>query len=229
LAAVKPLRIVLVLVAAALAAFAVAILLSALHLHPANATDKAARLQALAAVGALLASIVLIVVTFAYVVLTGDMVREARQARLDAVRPALGIRIDSVGPVNSLVAVASVGQGAAIDVDITITYHPDKPGGHTHSVRWRTPLMAPGQFAQFMPKDQNGVVQLNTQTLVGMFSKVTVTGTIKDAGGTTHPVDLTLDDVPGWQQLLASSSQRYLEPAADRIASTLEKIEQKLP
>lgn len=221
--------IALAAVVAVLAAFAIVLLIFAMSLDTSTSTDNAARLQALAASGGLLVSIVLVVVTAAYVVLTGDIVAEAREARLDAVRPHLALRIDAVGSVNSVFSIVNAGQGTAVDIEITITFHPTQPGGHAHEVTWRSPSLAPDQFAQFMPEGSNGQVELATQTLVNLFEKVTVAGSMQDVAGRVHPVDLVLDDLPGWQALLASSSQRYLEPPLDRIAKGLEKIEKKLP
>ncbi len=216
-------------VTVAVAAFALVIIVLAFSLSPESATDEAARLQALAAAGGLLASIVLIFVTSVYVILTGDMVREARETRLDAVRPHLAMRIDPVGSVNTVFTLVNAGQGTALDVDVTIAFHPTQPGGHKHEAQWRSPSLAPGDFAQFMPKNAAGQVELVTKTLVDLFERVTVGGAMKDAAGRNHPVDVVLDDLPGWQALLAGASQRYLEPAPERIARALEKIQAQLP
>jgi hypothetical protein len=221
-------RPALIVVMAALLVIAVALVWFALGLSARTTTDKAARLQALAAAGALLASIVLTIVTTIYVILTRDMVGEAREARLDAVRPSLAIRIDPVGPVDNVFTLVSTGQGTAIDIDISIKFHALQHGGYEHEVPWRSPSLGPGDFAQFMPKNAAGQVELNTQTIVGLFSKVTVIGTMRDAIGRTHGVNLIVDDMPEWQALLARSSQRYLEPPLEKIAKTLENIEKKL-
>lgn len=221
-------RWVVIGVIGVLAIFVVLLAWLAVQLAPDTPTDEAARLQALAAAGGLLASLVLIAVTAAYVVLTGDMVAEAREARFDAVRPSLSLRIDPVGPVNNVFTLVSTGQGTALDLDLVITFHPGQQGGHLHQVRWRAPSLSPGESAQFMPKNPHGQVELNTQTIVSLFGRVTVTGTMQDSVGRAHNVDITLDDLPSWQTLLAAASQRYVEPPLERIAKTLEKLEKKL-
>ncbi len=217
------------LVAAVLMALATWLAVAALFLHPSNTGERAAQFQALGAAGALVASIVLVAVTAIYVTLTGDMVREARDARLDAVRPALVLRLDGVGPVHSFFSLVNAGQGTAVDIDVTLTFHALVEGGHEHVVRWRAPSLAPQAHAQFMPKDATGMVELETEKLVGMFSKVTVKGSLKDVAGRSHNVEVSLDDLPGWRALLAAAGQRYERDYLKQIADALETIEKKLP
>ena len=147
----------------ALVAFAVVLLILALGLDAKNASDDGSRLQALAAVGGLLVSIVLIVVTAAYVVLTGEVVAEAREARLDAIRPSLTLRIDGINPTHSVIALVNSGQGTAIDIDITMAFHSITTGGFSHEFRWRSPSMSPGEFEQFMPENAEGAVEVETR------------------------------------------------------------------
>ena len=64
--------------------------------------------------------------------------------------------------------------------------------------------------------------------MVNLFSKVTVTGTMKDAVGREHRVDVLLDDLPEWLTLSGGAHNRYLDAPDLRTAKALEKIEKKL-
>ncbi|MGQ0433380.1 MAG: hypothetical protein ACT452_13335 [Microthrixaceae bacterium] len=217
-----------------LLAMAVGLLIASLRVNATAPSEDAARLQAMAAAAGLLASIVLAVVTAAYVLLTNEMVAETRETRLDAIRPALALRIDPLSAGHVVFAVVSVGRGTAMNLDLCITFHAAAQGGHSHVVHWRAASLSPGDAAQFMAKDASGQVQLQIASVVGLFSAVTIEGTLKDVAGRDHLVDVRFDDLSGWHSRL--QSQRHvdapmdaLRKSVDSVAKVLGDILNKLP
>jgi hypothetical protein len=159
------------------------------------------------------------VVTAQYVRLTGDIASETRDARLDALRPALVLELEPIGALHTVFSLVNAGQGTAVDVDVTITFHPRDADKADHSVRWRAPSLAPGSHAQFMPESQ-----MNTDVIVNAYSHVTVEGETKDVAGRVHPVKVLVDDLPGWNALVVTAHQRAEPDQLKRIADAVSKL-----
>jgi hypothetical protein len=98
------------------------------------------------------ATLALIGVTLAHVLINWRVVREMREARRLSVQPKLAIKLSRVGPAHAFVAVLNAGSGTAFDVSIMLAFEPRSPSRHQRDERtWRTPSIAPGAQHEFIP------------------------------------------------------------------------------
>lgn len=167
----------------------------------------------------LFATLGLIAVTFAYVLINRRMVAEMAQTRKLTVLPKLAIRFTRVGPMHALVAVKNVGPGAALDVRMTLTFVPRDPSKQQPDVRaWRINLMPPGDEHDFLPQDLAGDV------IAATWERITISGAMKNALGETFTIDDAFDDLPEWKRLLENAQERWVDVPEKRLASAFGEV-----
>ena len=163
----------------------------------------------------------LVLITVYYALQNRRMVAEMRRARGLAILPKLALDFHRLGPTTVTLAIKNVGPGAALEVDIKVTWEPLGVGEQTEN-RWRRNVLAPGEQADFMPPgtDLNG----NIDSLPAKYRRVRLVGSMVDAAGERHDVSEVFDDLPEWREVLGDAHQRFV--AADperRLAEALHK------
>jgi len=135
------------------------------------------------------------------------MVSEMRAARQLALLPKLAIGLRFLGPTVVEVQVTNVGPGAALEVDVTMTFPPADPDAPVPDARrWRWNVIAPGESLEFLaPEDDFHV-------LAKRFASIKVTGSMRVAFGNTHKVDETFVDLADWADALTQAAPRWIEP-----------------
>jgi hypothetical protein len=111
------------------------------------------------------------------------MVTEMRKTRELSILPKLGLRFHRLGPTAMTVAIASVGPGPALAIDVTLIYEPSGSAGELVERRWRQPLLASGEQRDFMPA---GELNDSLNGLTATYSTIRLKGTMQDAAGTRN-------------------------------------------
>jgi hypothetical protein len=186
------------------------------------------------------ASIVLVVVTTLYSGFTLLAVIETRRTRKQQVRPALALDLVTVEQSRYVeVGIVNVGQGAALDVDLELSFYRND-GGEPVCRRFTWPLIRPGQTHQFAPPDVDGKRRPNLEIWAPVYPRVTLSGTVRDQLDKPHDIDLTVPHVAdlraramdaglaGPRAVAAQRQFKSLSEAASAISSTLEQIESAL-
>jgi hypothetical protein len=168
------------------------------------------------------ATLALIGVTLAYVLVNWRVVREMREARRLSVLPNLAIKLARVGPAHAFVAVQNAGSGTAFDVAITLAFEPRDPSQDQRDERtWRTPSIAPGAQHEFIPMTpgNGGIMDINA--LAATYERITLSGSMRDALGEEHAVSDTFDNLREWRELLHDSRERWVDVPEKRLAAAL--------
>jgi hypothetical protein len=105
--------------------------------------------------------------------------------------------------------------------------------GHDLARRWRTAVLAPGQGADFITRNESGQPEANIGAYTEKYEHIRLVGSYRDALGTEHQVDDLMEIRETWE-LARSSSQRippdYPKKTVDyleRIAKALESGQQR--
>ncbi|MDQ6804450.1 MAG: hypothetical protein M3065_05690 [Actinomycetota bacterium] len=126
---------------------------------------------------------------------------EAREARLQSVRPRLALTLLYRGPTAAFVEVKNVGQGPALDVDVELAFEPMQGSSSPGEVRrWRRNLIDLAEGHWFMPSGADGGF-LDIHSFAAAFTQLTLTGTMRDALGEIHQVHERFEDLPGYRDL----------------------------
>lgn len=159
-----------------------------------------------------------------------DAVREARRTRKQAVRPALGLDLVTVGGNYVEVGVVNVGQGAALDVDLELAFMPDLGDAEPVRLRWTWPLIRPGQSYQFAPPTLGKSNRPVLKAWAERWPRVTLTGTVRDALDHEHRIEVELLDVVGLREraIEATMAHPLRETAAQRDMKKLRKAAESI-
>lgn len=137
-----------------------------------------------------------VVSAIALIIVALGALLETRRTRKQAIRPVIALDLVTVGASLYVeVGVANVGQGAAFDLDLELSFMPDD--GEPERARWTWPLLRPGQHYQFGPPDVGGQTRPNLDAWAPAYPRVTLTGTVRDQLNVPHDVDLELRDISG--------------------------------
>lgn len=127
------------------------------------------------------ASILLVIVTAAYVVLTREMVAETEEARKQEVMPILDLEWKSINLGTWSPKLKNVGNGPAMDVEATIEV---VPSGEEHMIVSKN--IAPGDFV-------GAISPQITVDAAEMYDEVLVTGTYTNVFGETKTFETNFD------------------------------------
>ena len=165
----------------------------------------------------------LVLITGYYAFHTQRMAREMTRARELSAAPNLVASIAFVGQGEAVVRVTNVGQGAALDADLTIEFIPAGESKARSPVRWTPSVVTPFERSDFYaPTDRpRPVIAEFAET----FPKVTLTGSVRDSLGNVVDVRDELDVAGYWQHLSETRSVTSYDPAEralNRVAAQLE-------
>jgi hypothetical protein len=179
-------------------------------------------------------TLALVVVTNRYVEQTRRMVEEMRESRKESrlarelsILPKLAIDTESIAGMLVGLKLANVGQGPALELDLTITFEPIEGGSLPSDVRpWRAKVLARDEWLRFVPpRDQQGE-PLHVPALGQAYNAVTVTGRMRDALGQEHEVDECVDDLAGLHELTIGAAVLVeKDPVAEELRKLRESFE----
>jgi hypothetical protein len=181
----------------------------------------------------------LVIVTGIYVYLTYRAVAEAREARLQALRPHVVADFWPLGPDYPVIRLTNAGMAVALDVDVTITMDRRSPrsDGSTEpfTFQFTWPAMPVGANHQISPPDRApGSNRSHLTVLLAEYGPLRMTGTCRDMLGRVHPIDQTIDFVAWWSAIGTRNELHSPAPAGeigqqlDRLGKKLEQIEKHL-
>jgi len=160
------------------------------------------------------ATLILVVVTAAYMLFTKEMVSETRNARQQDVKPILNLELKGwamggIGP-----KLENIGNGPAkdISVDISLT-----PGGESHTITAEN--LPPGEFIGSDKPNSAGFQEEG-------YEKVVATGSFSDIYGKSEDLDQEIDLESYWERktihsmMVDDEDERQLK----RIESSLSSI-----
>lgn len=132
---------------------------------------------------------------------------EARRARELSVFPKLAINMQTIAGMVVGLKLTNVGQGPALEVELTIAFEPIEGGSLPPEVRpWRAKVLARDEWLRFMPpRDQQGD-PLRVPALGQAYKAVTVKGRMHDALGQEHEVDERVGDLAGLHELTVGAA-----------------------
>ena len=133
---------------------------------------------------------VLVLVT-GYYAWQNQRMREMRRSRELSVRPQLALDFERLGGTAAAVVVSNVGQGTALDSDLTITFAP-KNGSEPDVRHWQPAVLVPGASQRFFPPVQ----QLDMNALAATYASATVAGSTHDTLGGCHEVQVEVPTSP---------------------------------
>jgi hypothetical protein len=165
----------------------------------------------------------LVVITGYYARQNKRMVDEMAASRELAVLPKLVLDFKMLGPTMGAINLSNVGPGPALDVEVTVRFEP--LGGQEPARierRWVANVMAPGQERQFLPVDDAGTL-MDTETLASRFSRVRLSGTMRDALGNERVVADETSDLAHWRKLTGEAKVRWQADPEKRLAEALGK------
>lgn len=185
------------------------------------------------ATGVLLAlfNAVLVVVTIYYARQTRRMVDEMREARRLSVLPKLAMNLDIRHMGVGEIAIRNVGQGAALDAEIELTFEPiEGVQLPVERRRWRTGVIAPGEQHRFFPPwSQAHPGQLmGMDELVALYRRVCLTGKCGAILGEGMEINEQLEDLAESWELAKSSLHELHENPAEKLAEEAEKSRRAL-
>jgi hypothetical protein len=121
--------------------------------------------------------------------------------------------LEHPGPGSAFVVLCNNGNGAAFDVDVTISY---EPGGAR--VRWNAAVMPVGNREQFIPAGG----ELSMEKIVE-FAEITVTGQCRDALGEIHSIREIINPREYWD-VRAAANHVWRRDPVETMARDLEEI-----
>jgi hypothetical protein len=148
---------------------------------------------------------------------------EMRETRRLSIRPKLALQVLPHGPTYGHLGLKNLGQGAALEVDVTLTFEP-----LGESRLWRTDVLAPGEQAEFkFPSTAAGAPPFDFAALEHHKVRVLLRGSARDIGWNEHTVWDEID-ASAWSAILEQSGQLYIRPPRQRIGDELKKIRKAL-
>jgi hypothetical protein len=173
-----------------------------------------------------LSAVALLLVTATAAMFAFRAVRETRKAREQAVRPVLALDLNFISPVGyARIVVANVGQGAAVDADLELSFRPATETGAAPIVRsWTWPLLAPGQTYEFNPPDMDDKFP-TVSDLALVWPMVALKGNVRDQLGKVHPVNLVGLDLRQIWRKVENADQAW---ETDPTVEVLKKISLQL-
>jgi hypothetical protein len=163
-------------------------------------------------------TLALVLVTIYYAIQNQHMVGEMAAGRRQAVLPKLALGFHRLGPTIVTIAIKNVGLGAALSVDVRMIYDP-LPGKDGHEIRWRWPILAPGEQMDFMPPVD---LQESLNSIPATYQAIRLEGTCTDATGREHEVEDEYGDLSEWRDLLGKAHARFTQPEPEkRLADAL--------
>jgi hypothetical protein len=163
----------------------------------------------------------LVLVTIYYAAQNRRMVLEMGKTRALAILPKLAIEFRHIGPNTMDVAVKNVGPGPALAVDIELRFDPADASAAPYIRRYRQNLLVPGEQQVFAPP---GVLNASLDTIPHTYRAIRLTGSMRDASGTTHVVNETYDNLSEWRDLLHEAHRLWTPPEPERrLAEALSK------
>lgn len=165
---------------------------------------------------------VLVVITGYYAWQNRKMAQEMAAARRISVFPKLVLEWTMASPVLGFPTLKNVGPGAALDVDITISFEALGEGGPAESRKWTASVVVPGEERQFLPPSASGGGMMDTEALARAYSRVILTGHYRDALGEPQAADDVLPDIAEWRAISKAADARWDEPdPTKRLAKEL--------
>lgn len=128
----------------------------------------------------------LVITTIYYAKKTRDMAIEMEKTRKVQLLPKLRLSINQSFPMTYDPALANIGPGAALDVNVLIKF------GDAETRTWKSSLMLPGEQQVFSFPEIDGR-QPDISRQIVFFKKVVATGTFKDIFGDEHTIDDLVD------------------------------------
>lgn len=178
-------------------------------------------------------SAALVVVTARYVTQTRNLVAETQKSREEAclarelsVLPKLAIDTQTIAGMVVGLKLTNVGQGPALEVELTIAFEPIEGGSLPPDVRpWRANVLARDEWLRFVPpRDQQGN-PLRVPALGQAYKAVTVKGQMHDALGQEHEVDERVGDLAGLHDMAVGAA---VVVEKDPVAEELQKLRKSL-
>lgn len=168
----------------------------------------------------------IVLLTAALVLVTGyyawqnrKMAIEMRHARMASVLPKVVPSYEGYGGAVGFPRVVNVGPGAALDVDVTLSFQP----GEGEARRWRVALLTPGEFREFtLPREL-----MDTNDLTSRYRAMKLIGQCRDALGEAHTIDEEFD-LAEWWQLAVQAHERIERGPKSPVVRELERIRQAL-
>jgi hypothetical protein len=165
---------------------------------------------------------VLVVITGYYAWQNRKMAQEMAAARRISVFPKLVLEWTMASPVLGFPTLKNVGPGAALDVDITISFEALREGGLTESRNWTASVVVPGEERQFLPPSTGGGGMMDTEAVARAYSRVVLTGHYRDALGEPQVAADVLPDIAEWRAISKAAHARWEEPdPTKRLAKEL--------
>lgn len=171
------------------------------------------------------------VLTLALVVITGyyawqnrNMVSEMRLARIANTQPHVTLCFEALSPTQVMVGLVNLGPGAALAIDIELTFHPRPEGTFAGECRrWRGELLVAGAQREFLVPVESGSMMSITR-LAECVRSITADGTMQDVLGATHRIRAVIDDIDEWDEVLRQAHERYARPALEQLVKETEKL-----
>jgi hypothetical protein len=171
------------------------------------------------------------VLTGALVLITGyyawqnrKMASEMAAARQISVLPKLVIEWTMASPVFGFPTLKNVGPGAALDVDVTISFEHLRPEGQSETRKWTASVMVPGEERQFLPPSPPTGGLMDTEALAATYSRIILGGSYRDALGEPHTAEDSLSDIAEWRSMSKTAHARWDDPdPTKRLAKELAK------
>lgn len=151
----------------------------------------------------------LVVATVYYALQTKRMVEEMEATRKESslarelsVLPKLAIDLATITGMFVGLKLTNVGQGPAIEVELTIAFEPVEGASRPRDERpWRVNVIARDEWLRFVPpRDERGE-PLDVPALGQAYKEVSVKGRMLDALGREHEVDERVSDLAGLHEL----------------------------
>lgn len=176
-------------------------------------------------------TVALVVATGLYVRHTKRLVTETEKTRTDAqaarelaLQPELALDLTMTTKVTAGVRVINVGQGAALDARLTLTFEP-RPGAGTEvdARPWQTNVILPGESHIFGPPMAEPNVAPSFATLADSYERITLRGSVRDLLDRTHTVEASVEDLPARQREGAAALHVYEEAPIRKVGRELNK------
>jgi hypothetical protein len=158
-------------------------------------------------------TLALVLVTIYYALQNQRMVREMASARRQAVFPRLVLGFHRLGPDVLTVAIKNAGLGAALGIDVRMIYE-RLDGSDQKEVRWRWPILTPGEQVDFMPPGVD--LQGNLNSIPATYRAIRLEGSCADATGRTHRVEDEYSELSEWREVLGQAHARFTQPDPEK-------------
>lgn len=165
----------------------------------------------------------LVLITAYYAWQTHRMASEMGRARGVALLPKPAPTMTYLAPDVAMPTVINAGPGTALNVYLEMWLEP----GNGHRRQWRTPVLAPGERHEFILKQRSGSGVLSMTEITKTFRSLRVRGTFRDALGSDHTFDESVD-IAEWWELLKASGERIQPDHPKTVADSLKSMANNL-